>query len=208
MTAPFEVPLAPAHHSGYPRRRIVVVGTTGSGKSTLAARLGSVLSVPYVELDALFWDADWTPASDESFRSRTMAALSTGGWVVDGNYRKVRDIVWANADTLVWLDYPLRVNLWRLTKRTVRRVFQREVLWNGNQELFREAFLSRDSIFLWAIKRHRSRRRQYDALLAQREYTHLRVVRLHSPAATDRWLRKEAEGAGNGNRTRAFSLGS
>jgi adenylate kinase family enzyme len=189
-------------------RRIVVVGIGGSGKSTLATSLAALLRLPYVELDALHWEANWTPAGDATFRARTADALSTDGWVADGNYHRVRDIVWSRADTLIWLDYPLRVNLWRLTKRTVRRVFQREVLWNGNTERFREAFLSRDSLYVWAVKRYHSRRREYDALLAQSEYSHLRVMRLHSPAATDRWLGREQERAGNGNRTRAFSLGS
>jgi adenylate kinase family enzyme len=208
VTAPSGLPPEQAHPSRQPGRRIVIVGNTGSGKSTLAASLAALLRLPYVELDALHWDANWTAASDATFRTRAAGALSTDGWVVDGNYHKVRDIVWSRADTLIWLDYPLRVNLWRLTKRTVRRVFLREVLWNGNQERFREAFLSRESLYVWAVKKHRSRRREYDALLAQAEYAHLRLVRLHSPVATDRWLQQEEERAGNGNRTRAFSLGS
>lgn len=208
MTAPSGLSPERAPPPEEAARRIVVVGNSGSGKSTLAASLAQLRQLPYVELDALHWDAKWTPAGDATFRARTADALSMDGWVADGNYHKVRDIVWSRADTLIWLDYPLRVILWRLTKRTVRRAFQREVLWNGNTEHFREAFLSRDSLYVWAVKKHRSRRREYDALLAQAQYAHLRVVRLHSPVATDRWLRREQERAGNGNRTRAFSLGS
>jgi adenylate kinase family enzyme len=208
MTAPFGLSSVPAHRSLRPGRRIVVVGNTGSGKSTLAASLAKLLQLPHVELDALFWEANWTTAGDATFRSRVMTAMGADGWVMDGNYHSVRDLIWSQADTLIWLDYPLRINLWRLTQRNLRRVLKRETLWNGNRERFRSAFLSLNSLYVWAIKRHRSRRRQYDALLTQQEYIHLRVVRLHSPAATDRWLREVQQRAGNGNRTRAFSLGS
>ena len=42
-------------------RRVLVAGTSGSGKSTLAARIADVLTVPHVEIDALFHGPDWTP---------------------------------------------------------------------------------------------------------------------------------------------------
>ena len=44
-------------------RRIVVIGATGSGKSTFAHRLARFLDVAFVELDALFWESDWTPCA-------------------------------------------------------------------------------------------------------------------------------------------------
>src|SRR5205809_1832315 len=88
-------------------RRVVVVGTTGSGKTTLAGRLAQRLGVPHVELDALHWEANWVEAGDEVFRERAARALTGSAWVVDGNYSKVRDIVWGRADMVVWLDYPL-----------------------------------------------------------------------------------------------------
>ena len=143
-------------------QRVVVVGTTGSGKTTLAARLAQRLGVPHVELDALHWDAAWTPSP--LFRERVAGALEAPHWVVDGNYGVVRDIVWDRADTLVWLDYPFHVVMQQLTRRTLRRVLRQETLWNGNRERFWAQFASRDSIFLWAIRTHWTKRRKYEAL--------------------------------------------
>lgn len=75
--------------------RISVVGTTGSGKTTLACQIAGRLKIPHIELDALHWGPDWTQAPLQLFRARVTDAVKGGAWVVDGNYGKVRDIVWA-----------------------------------------------------------------------------------------------------------------
>ena len=175
-------------------KRIAVVGTTGSGKTILGRRLSRSLRVPHVELDALNWEPNWTPAPTELFRRRVADALAADAWVVDGGYSVVRDIVWDRATTLVWLDYSLWLILWRLTGRTVRRVFTREELWSGNKERLRTAFFSRDSLFVWALKTYWSRRKRYAKLIAQGEYPNLAVVRHRSPRETDRWLANEGLG--------------
>lgn len=141
-------------------RRIVVVGNTGSGKTTLARHLATVLQVPHVELDALFWEPNWTPAAVDVFRGRVAAAVSGAGWVVDGNYGKVRDLVWGRADALIWLNYPLWVNLWRLLRRSIWRSVWQPDLWNGNRERLRNQSLNWDSLFVWAVKTSRRRRRE------------------------------------------------
>lgn len=171
-----------------PGRRIVVIGVTGSGKTTLAQQLARRLGYPHVELDALHWDANWTMAPDDVFRERIAQALGGPVWVTDGNYSKARDLTWGRADTIIWLDYPLVVNLWRLTRRNISRVFRRTELWNGNRETFASQFLSRNTLYLYALKKHGKNRREYPSLFAEAQYAHLRVIRLRSPRATARWL--------------------
>lgn len=168
-------------------RRIVVVGTSGSGKTALARRLAGRLSCPYIELDALHWRPNWTEAPVEEFRERVRRAVDGDAWVVDGNYGVVRDIVWPRADTLVWLDYPLGVILWRLLRRSVQRLMTRQELWAGNREDLR-LLLSRDSIFLWALRTYRTHRRAYGAVAHDPAKAHLAMVRLRSPRAGAAWL--------------------
>ena len=174
-------------------RRIAVVGSTGSGKTTMARALCRRLGVPHVELDALHWEPNWTEAQDDVFRARLAAALdaadaSADGWTTDGNYKQVRPLLWARADTVVWLDYPLPVILNRLLRRTVRRTLTQEELWSGNRERLVGAFFTRNSILWWAITTYQRRRRDYPVLLARPEHAHLRVVHLRAPREADRWL--------------------
>lgn len=169
-------------------RRVVVVGTTGAGKTTFARRLAEALGVPHVELDALHWDPDWTPAPTEIFRERTARALDGDAWVVDGNYGAVRDIAWGRACTVVWLDFSLPVVFSRLVSRTMRRLATRQVLWNGNRERWRDHFASRESLFLWALQTHGRRRREYPALMRRPEYAGRTFIRLRSPGAARAWL--------------------
>ena len=78
-----------------------------------------------IELDALLWGRDWQPAPLELFRHRVERETRDDGWIVVGNYGQVRDIVWSNADTLIWLDLPLSLVMWRLVRRTVQRAATR-----------------------------------------------------------------------------------
>ena len=169
-------------------RRIVIVGTAGSGKTTLAHQLGTRLNIPAVELDALYWDANWTPAPFAVFRERTERALNGDAWVVDGNYSKVRDLTWGRADTVIWLDYSLRVVITRVIRRTFVRAFSRTELWNGNRERLSNGLFARDSIVLWALQTHRRNHRRYSELTTSPEYAHLTIVHHRSPQATQRWL--------------------
>lgn len=164
--------------------KIAVVGTSGSGKTSVAKLLAERYDVPHVELDALHWGPSWTPCPADEFRERVKRALSPEGWVADGSYHgKLGDSVLENADLVVWLDLPFRVVAGRVSARTLRRIRNREELWGGNRETWREAFFSRDSLFVWIVTTHRSRRRRYLERLGRYEF-----VRLRSQAEIDAWL--------------------
>jgi adenylate kinase family enzyme len=169
-------------------RRVNVVGTSCSGKTTLARALAQRLGVPHVELDALFWGPGWQPVPHELFRRRVSEAADRPGWVIDGGYSRVRDITWAHADTVVWLDYPLRVVLPRYLRRTAHRLRSGEEFWpgTGNRETARHLF-GRDSLWWWILSTHRGRRRQLTSQL--RDRPDLTVVRLRSARETHDWLK-------------------
>jgi adenylate kinase family enzyme len=169
-------------------KRVNVKGTSGSGKTTFAQELARRLELPYVELDALHWSTpNWEEPTDEQFRAVVAEALAAvpDGWVIDGNYeRKLGELVLGEADTIVWLDLPLRVKLRRVWRRTIDRIRAEHELWGGNRESWRGAFWGRDSLFAWMLRTHFSHRRDWPA----RYGGDPRFVRLRSVREAKEWL--------------------
>ena len=124
----------------------------------------------------------WRERPVEEVLRMAVEAAAAERWVMDGNYGAVRDVVWGRATAVVWLNYPFRVVLWRALCRTTKRVISREELFSGNREGFRQSFLSRDSIILWAITSYRRVRHEYRRILDSGDYPHLRVIELRGPA--------------------------
>ena len=106
--------------------RFIVIGVSGSGKTTLTRQIARKLDLPHIELDTLYWEANWQGASRLVFRGRILPAVAANAWVVDGNYSQSRDIVWSRATHLVWLDYSLSLVMWRVLWRTFGRLFSQE----------------------------------------------------------------------------------
>jgi hypothetical protein len=167
--------------------RVSIVGTSGSGKTRFAKQLASRLGSPCVELDALYWDADWTPRAD--FRARVDDALRGAAWVVDGNYSsKVRDIAWGRCTAIVWLDYSFARTFGRGVWRTFRRIVTRERLYGGNREKLRNALFNPEGIPLWILRTYRRNRRKIPREAARAEYAHASLIVLRTPAEADAFL--------------------
>ncbi len=175
-------------------RRVAVVGNSGSGKSMLATRLARRLGVAHVELDSIFHLAGWRELSADDFRTAVLAATAAAGWVVDGNYSAVRDLVWDRADTVVWLDLPRPLVMRRITWRTLMRMITRRRLWNGNRESLRNLFSTdpERSIILWAWIKHAEYRARYADAMVDPRWSHLRFVRLTSARAAEQFLASAA----------------
>jgi len=178
------------HLAGITGHRYVVVGTSGSGKTTFARRLAARVRAPYVELDALYWGADWKPRPPEHFEEDVRAATDTDHWVVDGNYSAVRDALWPRATHIVWLNFSRGVVFSRVIRRTLWRGVIRERLWAGNRESLRIAFLSKESILLWSFATFGRNRVKYTNLRTAPEYGRLTWHELRTPRQAEAFLER------------------
>lgn len=167
--------------------KIVIVGTSGAGKTTLAQAIAHKYELSDIELDALYWEPHWTPAEPTAFQSRVQNAVDNKGWVVHGNYSKVRDMIWSKADVIIWLDYPRHLVWWRIVRRTVHRAFTRAKVCGDNTESFRLSFFSKESIILWSLRTYNRNRKLYSSLMQDPQFGP-KFIRVRSPAEARRLL--------------------
>jgi shikimate kinase len=166
------------------RRVAVMASASGNGKTTVGRELAQRLGVTFVELDTLVHGPGWTETSDQDLQTGLAPILASEGWVIDGSYtRKLGRLVIDPADTIVWLDLPIRIWAPRLARRSYRRLRGKEQLWHGNRETLRGVIGGRESLFGYALHTHFTRRRDWPELFAGK-----RVVRLRTPAAVADFL--------------------
>jgi len=109
---------AQAHHTPMPR--IVIFGNTSGGKSTLARRLARTRGLPHVEIDRLYWQADWSVVPADVYAQRHAEAIAGEDWIIDGggNLQSVRARS-ERATEIVLIDMPLWVHFWLAAERQI-----------------------------------------------------------------------------------------
>jgi len=111
-------------------RRVLVMGVSpGAGKSTFAQHLGVVLGLPVTHLDSLFWNPGWVQSTKEEFLSRQQVVVNQEAWIIEGNYTSSEGYALRlnQADTLIYLEVPLVLCLYRVFKRRVAYRHRRRV---------------------------------------------------------------------------------
>lgn len=117
-------------------KRIMVIGVSaGVGKSTFAQKLGKVLKINVHHLDALYWKPNWVEATQEEFSEAQQEIVKHDHWIMEGNYRNTIQIRTKHADTLIYLELPLYVCLYRVVKRWLKNIGKtRPDMGNGCKE--------------------------------------------------------------------------
>jgi adenylate kinase family enzyme len=163
-------------------KRVLVIGSGGSGKSTFARRLGERLGLEVIHLDTLYWRPGWVETPKPEWQQAVAELLARDAWVMDGNYSGTLAARVAAADTVVFLDLPRLVCLWRIVKRRAayRRRSRPDVAVGCPERLTPE-------FILWVWNYGRRTRPKVLALLAEHAHAK-RVVRLRSAADVEKFL--------------------
>ena len=99
-------------------RRVAVIGNGGGGKSTLSRTLSARLGIPHHEVDPVQFRPDWSSVPADEIECKLDGWLAGDAWIIDGFgplpciERRI-----AAADTVVWVDFPIRTHLWWAVKR-------------------------------------------------------------------------------------------
>jgi len=169
-------------------QRVLVIGSPGAGKSTFAEALARSTGLELIHLDRHYWRAGWTEPDASEWAAEVGRLAARERWVMDGNYGGTLALRLGRADTVVWLDFPVPLCLWRIVRRAVRyRGRVRPDMAEGCPERLTWEFLSYTARFPW------SARRRIVATLPEFAGT---LVRLRRPGAATRFLARLDLGSG------------
>ena len=163
-----------------------MIGSGGAGKSTIARAIAERLRLPLVHLDTLYWKPGWQATEAGEWRRTVSDLIAAPAWVIDGNYSGTLDLRLEACDTVVFLDFPRHVCLWRVIKRQLAyRGRQRPDMAPGCPERLTWQFLE----WVWT---YRSRRRA--GILSR--LSSLRADQRAVVLTSDRLAREFVEGLG------------
>ena len=171
-------------------KRIVVIGTSCTGKTTFSSKLASSLNIEHIELDSIYWKENWQPTDDEIFVPKVKKRIDKDEWLVEGNYKVVRDLVWSKATDIIWLNFPFHIVFFRCLSRTIKRIISKEKVYADNVETFRKAFFSKDSIILWTVQTYKMRKRVYGNAFREKKYTNLTYHKVNNPKQAKKLIYK------------------
>ena len=135
-----------------PMKRIAIIGPGGAGKSTLARQIGGRLGLPVIHLDAHYWGAGWIEPPKDVWEQRVRGLAGGETWIMDGNYGGTMELRLAAADTIIFLDLPPLLCLWRVGARRLRyRGRTRPDMGPGCPERLTWVFLK----YVWNYRRDR-----------------------------------------------------
>ncbi len=100
-------------------QRVMIIGQPGSGKSTLARALGKISSLPVYHIDQIHWQAGWVERSRSEKALLCAAVHAKDKWIFEGGVSSTWPERLKRSDTLIWLDFPFSLRIYRVIRRTM-----------------------------------------------------------------------------------------
>ncbi|MCX7559083.1 AAA family ATPase [Sulfitobacter sp. F26204] len=166
-------------------KRTMILGGPGSGKSTLARLLGPRLGLPVFHMDQIHWQENRVERPMAEKLPMAQAVEEQDSWVFEGGMSVTYGSRMERADLLIWLDLPVGLRLWRVTKPLFRYLGKaRPDLPQGCVERLHPETLTFYK-FIWQ-SRHIARAKVAKLVTEARD--ELVVVHLRRPREVQAWL--------------------
>jgi adenylate kinase family enzyme len=159
-------------------KKIAVFGNAGGGKSTLARQLATITGLPLYVIDKLQFKEGGAPVPHEVYLQLHREVLTRDSWIIDG-YGDTAT-VWERcsvADTLIYVDLPLTIHYWWVTKRLIKGLFASPEGWPKDSPLWSSTISS----YRVLPRCHRYLTPKYRQLVSEMAASK-RVVHLGSPS--------------------------
>ena len=119
-------------------KKVAVFGNAGGGKSTLSKRLSEMTGLPLYVLDKMKYEVP-----QEEYQHIHAKILAADQWIIDGF--GCMETLWLRlneADSLVFVDLPLYVHFWWVTKRMLLGHFKPPEGWPQNSPILKSSLSS------------------------------------------------------------------
>ena len=131
-------------------KRVMIIGQPGSGKSTLARLLGERTGLPVIHIDKIHWKPGWIERSTARKTALCREIHRQNEWIFEGGHSATWEERRQRCDTLIWLDFPVWLRLWRVIVRTLRHYgHSRADLPENCPEQFRWEFY----VWIWTTRK-------------------------------------------------------
>lgn len=158
-------------------KKVAVFGNAGGGKSTLSKRLSQITGLPLHVLDKIKYQSGGVEVPQEDYKRTHQQILSTDRWIIDGF--GCMETLWLRlneADTLVYVDLPLYLHGWWVTKRFITGYLKPPDGWPQDSPILKSSLNSYR--VLWLCHKYLTPR--YREYVAQAQSTK-NVYHLRSP---------------------------
>lgn len=130
-------------------KKVAVFGNAGGGKSTLSKRLSEIAGLPLYVLDKVQYRSGGIKVPEEEYKRAHQEILQADRWIIDG-FGSI-ETLWPRldaADTLVYVDLPLSVHFWWVTKRLLAGKIKPPAGWPENSPILKSSISSYRALWL------------------------------------------------------------
>ena len=101
-------------------KKVLIIGSGGAGKSTFAKRLSEKTGLEVIHLDQLYWQPNWVETPKDEWQETVKKIIKSDKWILDGNFGGTMEMRVEACDTVIFLEMPRTVCVYRILKRVAK----------------------------------------------------------------------------------------